>query len=268
MDTSQQHNQGRFQDPISPPERRCVLIRGLVRSRFHWHEFPGLLLRQNTISDVVLPELAGNGERFNETTPFGIRAMMEDIRQHSRRLLPEPTPPVVLVAISMGGMIATEWARCYPQEVQEIHLINTSFGALSPPWQRIRPAALLPLLRHFHTIPQRERTIAQHTLSTPIDSARLQQWIEFANRYPISLSNTLTQILSASRYRGMKVPPIKHAVVYASRNDHLVSSRCSERIAQTWQVPAKYHDHAGHDLPLDDPEWLVQQIVHHQLKTP
>jgi pimeloyl-ACP methyl ester carboxylesterase len=247
--------------PLSPQETHYVLIRGLIRSRFHWHEFPNRLLRQDGVSNVVLPELAGNGERWNKATPHGIHAMMEDIRQQSRSLLPDPMPPVRLVAVSMGAMIATEWARCYPQEVQQLHLINTSFGTFSHPWQRMQLSALVPLLRHFRILPEREATIAQYTLRTPLAPARLQQWIAFARKHPVSLRNTLIQIASASRYRGLPHAPCEHTRIYSSPHDQLVSHRCSNAIAQHWNVPLMQHPDAGHDLPLDDPEWLVKKIL-------
>ena len=107
-----------------------VLIRGLIRSRFHWGEFPRQLehavQQHNPGARLLTPELAGNGERWQETTPRGIRAMMEDIRQ---QVLPATKgKAVTIAAISMGAMIASEWARCYPGEVKALHLINTSFN--------------------------------------------------------------------------------------------------------------------------------------------
>ena len=35
---------------------------------------------------------------------------------------------------------------------------------------------------------------------------------------------------------------------------------CSLRLASSWAVPLILHLHAGHDLPLDDPEWVIDQI--------
>jgi len=42
----------------------------------------------------------------------------------------------------------------------------------------------------------------------------------------------------------------------------LVSVRCSERLAAQWGVLLQLHPTAGHDLPLDDGSWVVQQICH------
>ena len=45
------------------------------------------------------------------------------------------------------------------------------------------------------------------------------------------------------------------------RLDRLVSPRCSQRLAAAWKVPLALHPSAGHDLPLDDPDWLLAQLV-------
>jgi len=58
-----------------------VLLRGLIRSRYHWMQFPKQLQHYFPQQRLLLPELAGNGERYLERTPFSINAMMEDLRQ-------------------------------------------------------------------------------------------------------------------------------------------------------------------------------------------
>jgi hypothetical protein len=39
-----------------------------------------------------------------------------------------------------------------------------------------------------------------------------------------------------------------------------VDYRCSLKLAQTWGGDYRQHETAGHDLPLDEPEWLAQVI--------
>jgi hypothetical protein len=50
------------------------------------------------------------------------------------------------------------------------------------------------------------------------------------------------------------------ALVLASRGDRLTDWRCSRDLAQAGDWPLKVHLKAGHDLPLDDPQWLIAQI--------
>ena len=245
----------------SQVERHLVLIRGLIRSRFHWHDFPRHLLQQNAIHDVVLPELAGNGDRHLESTPLGIEAMMEDIRQQSRLLLGDQVTSMYVVGISMGGMIATEWAKHYPDEIQQLHLINTSFGCCSRPWQRMKLPALSRLLKHLTNPVKLEHSIAELTLNTALSKNRMREWLNFAQEHPVATANVLTQVVSAARYQGDKQAPAVPAFIYSSARDRLVSGRCSDAIASRWNVPIAVHPEAGHDLPLDDSAWLVKQIV-------
>jgi pimeloyl-ACP methyl ester carboxylesterase len=43
-----------------------------------------------------------------------------------------------------------------------------------------------------------------------------------------------------------------------SEKDRLVSSHCSQNIAKKFDASCFTHPTAGHDLPLDEPEWLTQ----------
>jgi hypothetical protein len=45
------------------------------------------------------------------------------------------------------------------------------------------------------------------------------------------------------------------------RQDVLVSPQCSATLAHRWQVELRIHPDAGHDLPLDDPAWVIQQTL-------
>ena len=45
-----------------------------------------------------------------------------------------------------------------------------------------------------------------------------------------------------------------------SLGDHLVNPVCSTRIAGHWRWPLVSHPTAGHDLTLDDGEWVIAQI--------
>jgi hypothetical protein len=42
--------------------------------------------------------------------------------------------------------------------------------------------------------------------------------------------------------------------------DKLVNPHCSRTLAQQWQAPLRAHDSAGHDLTLDEPDWVAQQV--------
>ena len=252
---------------VVPPENsqqhnnlpHLVLLRGLIRSRFHWEQFPQQLQSAFPDHPILTPELAGNGERYREKTPFSVAAMVEDIRQQitdTRR----NQQPVIIIAVSMGAMIASEWARRYPQEIDQLHLINTSFSNLSLPWQRMQAPAFFSLVSRLFDRQKLEREIIRWTINTDQGAELEKRWQHFAVTHPLSHRNAITQLLSASSYRGPLKAPLNNAFFYCSRHDQLVNSHCTRQIAHQWQKPLLIHQSAGHDLSMDDPQWLIHNI--------
>ena len=250
--------------PDSSGPRTCVLLRGLIRSRFHWGNFPVELLKLAPVEELLMPELAGNGERSTEHSPADIAAMVEDMRRQTLELKPDGLNNLTLIAISMGAMIATAWAAKYPDEVAELHLINTSFGRFSRPWQRMKPRALARLLKLAPKLLQDpaalESGILDMTLNHTPPPHCLAEWKQFARQHPMSASNIIHQIQAAGGYQGPANAPCERTYLYCSANDQLVSSQCSHAIAKAWGKPLFEHPSAGHDLPMDDGEWLVSSI--------
>ena len=235
-----------------------VLLRGLAREARHWGEFPRLLREALPAGDEVLClDLPGNGGRWRERSPASVPAMVAAARAQVRG-----RTPCVLVALSLGGMVALEWAAQAPEDVEGCVLINSSLGAFSPFWQRLRPGSYGPLLRALLPGPLRvrERAIWRMTSAQPVREEVLAQWVAHAESQPVSAGNVLRQLFAAARFRapaGVAAP----VLVLASRGDRLVSPACSRALAEAWQLPLREHPGAGHDLPLDDPRWIVAEIV-------
>jgi pimeloyl-ACP methyl ester carboxylesterase len=171
--------------------------------------------------------------------------------------------PFVLVALSLGGMVAAQWAQDAPHEVAGCVLVNSSLGAFSPFWDRLRPGrwplllrCLLPGTSHR----QRERTLYRITSAHPLDDAVIEQWVAFARTQPVAPGNFVRQLLAAARFRAPARCPVA-ALVLSSARDRLVSPRCSQAIAAHWRLPHRVHPDAGHDLPLDDPDWVAGAIA-------
>lgn len=88
-------------------------------------------------------DLAGNGELYAGTSPATIGDMVTQLRrQVDRKQLPLPAR---LVGISMGGMVASQWAAV-EQEVKSAVLINTSMRPYGKFYQRLRPHSYLSLV--------------------------------------------------------------------------------------------------------------------------
>ncbi|MGZ5183361.1 MAG: alpha/beta fold hydrolase, partial [Ramlibacter sp.] len=73
--------------------------------------------------------------------------------------------------------------------------------------------------------------------------------------------NALRQLWAAARYRAPDRPPAVPLLLLASAGDRLVHPSCSARLADRWEVPLRLHPWAGHDLPLDDPAWVLDHVL-------
>jgi alpha-beta hydrolase superfamily lysophospholipase len=239
-----------------------VLLRGLARESGHWGTFAGLLQHRHPDARIVALDLPGNGSFNDRVSPTRIEAMTPWCRDRLRSQGFEP--PYRLLAMSMGAMVAVEWAARVPQELAGCVLINTSLRPFSPWYRRLRPvnyAALLALALAPDLGDGHERTILQLTSRNPDAAAAvLDDWTHLRRTRPVSVANALRQLLAAARYRAPATPPAVPLLVLTSRGDRLVDSRCSQELARRWCADIAVHPSAGHDLTLDDAAWVADQI--------
>lgn len=235
-------------------------MRGLTREAGHWPGFAQALAERS--GRPVLPlDLPGNGTQWASRSPCDVASIAQDLRRRAG----VPRQPVLLVALSLGAMAALEWCRADPEGVAGCVLINTSMAGVSPFWQRLRPGrypTVARLLLPGLTPQEREGRVLAMTSARPHDHPEAAQaWAELARRHPVSRANALRQLWAAARWRAPALPPTVPLLLLASRGDHLVSPRCSAQLAKRWDLPLRLHPWAGHDLPLDDPDWVLDQLI-------
>lgn len=241
-------------------QAQFVLIRGLLRDARHWGLFEPLLRQHFANIPVWTPDIPGNGKLNRQTSPRIIADMTEALREQIplRKNLR-------LIAISMGGMMAIDWMTRYPDEVQSAVLINTSLRNLSPFYHRLRWTAYPRIVKMILTaLVRRAIDIEADILALTSnhharDRALLQQWRHWQQQHPIALTNAVNQCAAAVKFSNpLQLPhPI---LVIASTADRLVDYRCSSQLARELDADYRRHDTAGHDLPLDQPGWLVNVI--------
>lgn len=239
-----------------------VLLRGLAREARHWGEFPALLKGMLPPEDEVLAlDLPGNGSRWRERSPASVEAMTRAVRMQLRQC--GARAPVVLVALSLGGMVALDWALRHPDEVRGCVLVNSSVRGLAAPWERLQPRALaeLLLLALRPDAHAREHAVLRLTSNAPVPAALVAAWAGHARSAPVARANMLRQLWAAARFRAPREAPSVPLLLLASTQDRLASVRCSRAMARAWQAPLVEHPAAGHDLALDDPPWLAREIV-------
>ncbi|MBB2485785.1 alpha/beta hydrolase [Mitsuaria sp. WAJ17] len=243
-----------------------VLLRGLTRESGHWGGFPlqmaqGLRGTQGSVRVLTL-DLAGNGNRFRERSPTDIATMVEDLREQLRQAGVQG--PVHLLALSLGGMVAAEWAQRHPEELAAAVLVSTSMKPFSPFFRRLRPTNYLTLvamsLARF-AAGWRERHVLQLTSQLMCHSQEvLDAWVALHRRHPVSGLNVLRQLWAAMNYRASRARPRVPMLLLCGQGDMLVDWRCSQAVSRGWGLPLRMHTRAGHDIPLDDPDWVVRAV--------
>ena len=239
-----------------------IFLRGLTRESAHWGSFTDEFRRVVPQSRVVLLDLPGNGRLHQQRSPVSVSGMVEACRAELARQGVQA--PFSLLAMSLGAMVAMEWARVAPDEVATCVLINTSVRPFSPFHRRLLPHNYPTLLRLAlgGAPPQTiERTVLRLTSNHAGQHQKvLPDWMAARGQRPVSTQNAIRQLVAAARYRAPAVAPVANILLLASQHDHLVDSRCSQALAAAWHCPLALHPTAGHDLPLDDADWVCRQV--------
>ncbi|QGZ63962.1 alpha/beta fold hydrolase [Paraburkholderia acidisoli] len=238
-----------------------ILLRGLTRESRHWGAFAALLAARDGVVPIDLP---GNGTQAHSPSPLNVEDYVDAIRAEALRQ--NVRAPYRVLAMSLGGMVATAWALRYPHDIARLVLVNTSLRPYSRAPERLRPSAWRALLRVARHWPARDGDDLAETLIHGLTCARrdtlaadLDAWREIRASAPVSRANALRQLAAAARYAARGVPACDVLIV-SSKSDRLVNPVCSARLARAWNASHVEHPWAGHDLPHDDPQWLAAAL--------
>ena len=238
-----------------------IFLRGLTRESRHWGDFPEVFRKVIGDAEIVTLDLPGNGCLHRMESPLRVEQMADYC--HTEMLSRRLKPPYVLLAMSLGAMVALAWAQRHGDEVSGCVLINTSLRPFSPFRQRLRPRNYPVLLKHAllgGSPDDWEATIL--ALTSNLADKRtsiLDAWVALRRECPVSRSNTLRQLWAASRYRA-DAKPAARLLILASTQDRLVDPCCSRQLASRWGSAFGEHPAAGHDIPLDDGPWVARQV--------
>jgi alpha-beta hydrolase superfamily lysophospholipase len=243
-----------------------VLLRGLSRESGHWGVFPEHLLKEvRALQPGVklhLLDLPGTGALRRQASPTQVSAIVDECRAELRRR--GVNGPISGLGMSLGAAVLSDWANRYPGEIEAGVLINPSLRPFSELFRRPRPLNYLGLallsLSRFSARLREERVLQLTTRLTP-SQAVIERWLELQRQHPLGVRNTARQLLASLRYRASRTRPAAPMLLLCSKADTLVDWRCSQAISRAWGAPLRLHTKAGHDLPLDDPQWVARAVA-------
>ncbi len=238
-----------------------IFLRGLTRANIHWGDFKKKIQQQHPAAQIEFLEIPGNGMLHDQLTPVNAGEVVAHLREKSQ--ICRSGESFNLCGISLGGMVALKWAELYPEDVNSISLINCSLRQYSTFHQRLNPKhykkIILALIMASPS--EQEKIILKITSNRFVKNSHyLDEFSLFANAHPVTKSNFIRQLVLASLIRIDHVPlmPLK---IICSSNDRLVDVKCSKNIHHNLGGKIFIHATAGHDLPLDEPDWLCEILL-------
>ena len=239
-----------------------LLLRGLLREKRHWGPFPKILAERCHVdeSEVYSIDLPGIGASSDENFPLKIGEAVELLREKWQSLS-AGSPPIV-VSVSLGSMLAIEWAKRYPQDLKGLVICNTSASNLSPITERISTFALKQFaqITQARTATQRESLILELvSRHFSKDVSKAEEWAQWAPPVKSLIHTGLRQLSVASRFQ-LESPISVPSLAICSLYDRLLSPSATVKVANVLKAKLVYHYESGHDLPLDDPSWFADQI--------
>lgn len=239
-----------------------VLVRGLIRDQRHWGSFTSALQQTFPSMPILTFDLPGVGVLANRPAPRSIPEMAEALeeqwQQHSQGI-----QQIHLVAMSLGSMAGFYWSERFPERFRSRIFINGSASNLSPMFDRFQfqwiPKTLKTLLSP--TPRNIESLILEATSNVfATDPALLGQRLQWHQEIPVQTKVFVNQMIAGARFKMGKTKSAAPTLILNSPKDRLVNARCSEQIAKFQNWPLRAHPTGGHDLPLDQPQWVAENI--------
>ncbi|MFB7719151.1 alpha/beta fold hydrolase [Nocardia sp. NPDC056100] len=234
-----------------------LLLRGLTRDQRHWGGFDRELAARLGVR-VVTIDPPGFGTQNGRVSPRNMSAITDDIRGRFERGDQEWS----LLGISLGGMMALNWVERYPEDFQRCVVVNTGAPAVFRPHRMKFGLVSLVAGKQFRSLEAHEAAALELSSNQPkADLTKLAvTWAQYQREAAPLSASAAAQVAAAATFRLPTRIPLP-LLVLASKGDRLLDHHMSKRIAARLGAPLELHPDAGHDLPLDDPAWVCEQVA-------
>jgi pimeloyl-[acyl-carrier protein] methyl ester esterase len=240
--------------------RTWILLRGLARQAEHWGKFKDQFQARFPEDQILTPDLPGMGTAKKETAPTSMTDTMEFVRKTIRA---QAEGPFHIFAVSLGGMAAMNWLDQYPEEIAGAFILNSS-SHLSPFYHRLRWEVwgeFLQMLKSPDARAGEKRVLEMVSNSEENRTQFLPLWETIRRTEKLNPAVPVRQLMAARSFRAPSPSEaFRKAKFFVSLGDRLVEPECSMRLAKHFGSKLYEHPWGGHDLPIDDPEWLLKRI--------
>ncbi len=240
--------------------KSIILLRGLGRDARHWGEFPKLIATAMPEFKIHTIDLPGTGEFYDIKSQLSIKAIAEfmDTEASKKNMISDET---YIVGLSLGGMVTAEWSHIRPGKIKKIIMVNSSFSNWSRFYHRLSHKVYYDFIAMFFmSTKRREETILKIVSSNTEQYEKVSKaWQNLWKTKPFKVSTVIRQLVAASIYK-LKNLPQQPVLFLASEQDKLVSPQCYRDIQRHTDWPVISHPTAGHEMPMDEPEWVIEQI--------
>lgn len=175
-----------------------VLIRGLGRWSEHWC---GWHLELAKYFKVILFDGRGLGR---STAPIALKHTMSDLANDVKSILDiEKIPRATLFGVSLGGMIALQFAIDFPDKAVALHIVNSSIGRSGH--LRMTPKAASVILSAPVKQDQFYRNLAKVLVSKDASDVVVDKfansWEKIDRNYSKPYATVAVQLAIAARWR-------------------------------------------------------------------
>lgn len=235
------------------------LIRGLSRESGHWGNFIEVLKDKFPNSEIHLLDLDGTGKHYLSKSPSSIPKLVDSLKKKYKL---NDKNINLLVASSLGGMVAIEWVMRFANDFDGLVTMNSSFRGICKSFERVKPKTIFHLFKIIRSskLRSREKLILELNSNYPENNKILDEWVKIQQLRPVKKINILRQTFAGFRFFPKKEKISIPYLHLGSKQDKLVCSSCIEKVHFAFGGELIWHEFAGHCLPLDEPDWTANQI--------